>query len=69
MFNKVDNMSFVVSYGKLVKLIGRDESENILRLISIMDGTLEDKVTYLEELVWSLECMKAEEEISIQMCN
>ena len=69
MFNKVDIMSFVVSYGKLVKLIGRDESENILRLISIMDGTLEDKVTYLEELVWSLECMKAEEEISIQMCN
>lgn len=69
MFNVNGDLSFVVTYGKLVKIVGRDEAENILRIASLMNGTLEDKMEYLQDLVWSLECMQAEEIMSVRMCN
>lgn len=52
-----DNFDLVKAYGQLVKLVGRDEADQIMLVSSHSQMTLEEKMKYLKDLVW---CIKYE---------
>lgn len=52
-----DNFDLFKAYGQLVKLVGRDEADQIMLVLSHSQMTLEEKMEYLKDLVW---CIKYE---------
>lgn len=54
---RTENLDFVMAYGALVKLVGRDEADQIMLVLSHSQMTLEEKMEYLKDLVW---CIKYE---------
>lgn len=49
-----ESLDFVAAYGALVKIVGRDEADNIMMVLAHTEATLEEKMAYLEDLVWCI---------------
>lgn len=51
---RTEDFDLVMAYGALVRLVGRDEADNIMMVLSHSQATLEEKMEYLKDLVWCI---------------